>query len=269
MGVRARLVCNTASGSGTDLDAVRTALRDHGVTLVEDDPERVIVAGGDGTVGQGAELAERLGVPLAVIPTGTANDFARAHGISQDPLEAARLAATGRQTQSLELGRIDGRPFLNAATSGLGPSAARRAAPFKRFVGPLAYPLGAMLAGALDRPVRCTVGTAFEGEAWQVIVACSGAFGGGAEIAAADPGDGHLDVLVLPAGPRLRLAGHALAMRRGDLAEADGVIHERVREITVQVPAGTPFNVDGELVRCGPQVQLSAQHDAIHLVVGP
>ena len=56
-------------------------------------PERIAVAGGDGTIGSVAELAGRLGVPLAVIPTGTANDFARAHEL---PGRSARSGGAGR-----------------------------------------------------------------------------------------------------------------------------------------------------------------------------
>ena len=56
--------------------------------------DRIVVAGGDGTIGPVAELAGRLDVPLAVIPTGTANDFARANGIPLDVEAAARLAAS-------------------------------------------------------------------------------------------------------------------------------------------------------------------------------
>ena len=45
------------------------------------EPERLVVAGGDGTVAAVAELAGRLDVPLGVIPGGTANDFVRTSGL--------------------------------------------------------------------------------------------------------------------------------------------------------------------------------------------
>src|SRR3954453_17352406 len=83
-------------------------------------PDRMAAAGGDGTVGPLAELAGRLDVPLAVIPAGTANDFARAHGLPDDPAEATELAATGAPTRALDLGQLaDGRPFVNVASAGL------------------------------------------------------------------------------------------------------------------------------------------------------
>jgi diacylglycerol kinase (ATP) len=86
--------------------------------VAADAPERLAVAGGDGTVAGAAELAGRLGVPLGVIPGGTANDFVRTSGLPLDPLEAARLAVTGTELRRLELGRLgDGRPFVNVASA--------------------------------------------------------------------------------------------------------------------------------------------------------
>src|SRR4051794_39615951 len=82
--------------------------------------DRIAVCGGDGTIAPVAERAASLGVPLAVIPGGTANDFARAHGIPLDPRAAATVAVSGTFLQSLELGRLStGRPFVNVASAGL------------------------------------------------------------------------------------------------------------------------------------------------------
>jgi diacylglycerol kinase family enzyme len=55
-------------------------------------------------------------------------------------------------------------------------------------------------------------------------------------------------------------------MRRGTLAEQDDVIHVRGDEIAVDVPAGTPFNVDGEVVQPGGQVTFSARARAFTLI---
>ena len=130
---------------------------------------------------------------------------------SRTSWEAAVLAATGERTKPLELGRLsDGRPFVNVASAGLASVAARNAQPLKPRLGPLAYGVGAARAAATEAPLRATVRvdgrTDFDGRSWQVIVAVSGAFGGGSGVAEADPDDGRLDVVVLPAGSRLGLA---------------------------------------------------------------
>jgi diacylglycerol kinase (ATP) len=283
--VRIALTANPKSGGGLDPEPLAAAMREAGAEVevfgCEPDeleriaaarPERVAVAGGDGTIGPAAELAGRLGVPLAVIATGTANDFARANELPDDPVEAARLAATGTETRSLELGRLaDGRPFVNAASAGLAAKAARHASPFKRFLGPLAYGVGALRAAATEAPMRCTVrvdgGTAYEGGAWQVIVAATGAFGGGSEIGAADARDGVLDVAVLPAGSRLALARRAWGMRRGTVEQQKPVEHLRGRLLEIELPHGAELNVDGE-IRDGGLERVTVEAAAYALVVG-
>ena len=87
-------------------------------------------------------------------PVGTANDFARALGLPEDLAEAVELAATGRRTERLDLGRVGERPFVNAASAGLSPVAAREAHGLKRALGPLAYTVGALRAGLFADPGR-------------------------------------------------------------------------------------------------------------------
>ena len=265
-------VSNPGSGSG---DAVSPP---EGATVIQigdpvpDGAERIVVAGGDGSVGPYAEAAGRAGVPLAVIPVGTANDFARFHGIPSDPGEALELALNGTRLERLELARIDGRPFVNVASGGLAPVAAERAQPLKKALGPFAYAVGAVAAGVTADPFHCIVRVdgrqVFDGDAWQLIVASSGAFGGGAEVEEADPGDGVLDVVAVPAGSRLTLPGRAIAMRRGDLAGQEDVTHATGRAIQVDVEPSTLFNVDGEVVACERGlVEFSVEPAAFSLVV--
>jgi diacylglycerol kinase family enzyme len=278
--MRTTLICNPQSGRGIDADGTAQALRGLGLDIVEiahspqeaqaEGVERIVVMGGDGTLAPAAELAAARGVPLAVVAGGTANDFVRSLGLSLDREAAIEAAARSSRRRKLELARMDERPFLNAASAGLSPAAARRAEPFKRALGPAAYPVGAVLAGLFERPIACRAVVdgreAFSGDAWQVTVASTGAFGGGAEIEEADPHDGLLDLVVVPGGGRLGLPRRGLQMRRGTLAEQEDVVHVRGDELVVEVPAGTPFNVDGEIVQPGGRVTFRARARAFTLI---
>jgi diacylglycerol kinase (ATP) len=218
-------------------------------------PDRVVVASGDGGVGPAADAAGAAEVPLAVVPVGTANDFARRMRLPADPVAACRLAVHGRSLRRMDLGRAGDRPFVNLAAAGLSVRSTRAAAPLKRVLGPAAYPAGALGAGLLARPLPATVAVdgrpLFAGRAWQVMVACAGGFGGGARVEGADPADGLLDVVIIPAGPRRRLAGDAHAMRRGRIGARPGVTRARAEEVVVGLPPGTALNVDGEIVPAG------------------
>jgi diacylglycerol kinase (ATP) len=191
-----------------------------------------------------------------VIPTGTANDFSRALDLPLEIEEACVVAATGTRERSVDLLRAGDRPFLNAASVGLSVIAAHRARPLKRPLGPIAYALGALRAALTAKPLEVRVAAdgapVFAGPAWQVIVAGTGAFGGGSELEQAEPADRLVDVAVLEAGPRAALVRRAWGMRRGGLAGQPGVHHARGRTIELELPPRTPINVDGELCTVAP-----------------
>jgi diacylglycerol kinase family enzyme len=278
--VRIVLLANEASGSGTDAADLETALRGEGADVLRlpidrcgeagrHAPDRVVVAGGDGSVAPAADAAGELDVPLAVVATGTANDFARRMELPGDPAEACALAIRGRRLRRLDLARLGDRPFVNVANAGLATAAARRAGPLKGALGPLAYMVGAARTALTERPVRCAVSCdgrrLFAGDAWQVMVGCSGAFGAGSRLAEADPADGLLDVVAIAAGPRLRLARHAYGLRRGRVSAQPGVVHARGAVVDLDLPPGERLNVDGEL--CPPAPRAVVEPGRFELVV--
>jgi diacylglycerol kinase family enzyme len=115
--------------------------------------------------------------------------------------------------------------------------------------------------------VDCDGRELLAGDAWQVTVAASGAFGAGAAIEEADPADGSLDVVAIEAGPRLGLVGLAYRMRSGGVTDHPRAFHSSCTTAEVLAPDGTVFNVDGELVTIGP-ARFTVQPRAFRLVVG-
>ncbi|MBW3537342.1 MAG: hypothetical protein KY395_06195 [Actinobacteria bacterium] len=74
------------------------------------------VAGGDGSVNAAAAVAMTRDLPLLIVPTGTLNHLARDLGIYG--VEEAVSAVRAGTVQGIDVGRIDGRPFLNTASIG-------------------------------------------------------------------------------------------------------------------------------------------------------
>lgn len=279
------LIANCNSGGSTDPEEVAAALTAHGAVVQRFglDPEsreragraeveRVVVAGGDGSIGLAARIAQKLDVPLGLIPTGTANDFARSQQI---PLEVPRAAALAIESQGLrrmDLGRLaSGCSFVNVANTGLSTSAAREAALLKGVLGPAAYGVGAARAAVSAELLACRIRVegeeVFDGRCWQIIIAVTGAFGGGSRMDAADPQDGQLDVAVLPAGSRLGLVRRAWGMRRGTVSEQADVLHHRGCDIELDLPPGTELNVDGEVIKAAHPERATIETGAFALVV--
>ena len=129
------LFYSEAAGDGVGLAELRRAVtgaghklvhaveRHHGPESLLDVPaDLVVAAGGDGTVGAAARALAGRGVPLGVMPLGTANNVARSLGIDGGPDEVAATWRTARR-RPLDLGRVrlpDGEArFLEAVGGGL------------------------------------------------------------------------------------------------------------------------------------------------------
>ncbi len=82
------------------------------------------VAGGDGSVAAAAAVALEFGLPLAVVPAGTLNHFARDLGVATPP-EAAAAVVAGDGVQ-VDVAEVNGVPFLNTASIGSYPEMVRR-----------------------------------------------------------------------------------------------------------------------------------------------
>jgi len=78
----------------------------------------VVVAGGDGTLGFVARALIGTQHPLGVLGLGTFNNFARALGIPED-IDAAIDVVKSCRPRPVTIGRVNGRPFLEAAALGI------------------------------------------------------------------------------------------------------------------------------------------------------
>jgi diacylglycerol kinase family enzyme len=73
--------------------------------------------------------------------------------------------------------------------------------------------------------------------------------------------------VAIEAGPRIGLVSLAYHLRRGTLTHHPRAFHVHCDEAEVQVPDGTRFNVDGELLTEG-AARFTATKAAFRLVVG-
>jgi YegS/Rv2252/BmrU family lipid kinase len=265
------VVASANAGSAADAKsrAVAGILAEHGRTeliptrATEDldgaldrlDGRALVVAGGDGSlhfcVQRLWDRGELSAATMGLVPMGTGNDFARGLGLPLDPLRAAHAVGRGAPRSLDVLVDDAGEVVVNMAHAGLGAVAAEDAKAFKAKVGPLAYPLGAVIAAVRYEGWELEVavdGTPVGGRAELMVGVGNGrTIGGGTPLcpdAAAD--DGLLDVVVVNAtSPTARMA-FAMALRRGEHLEREDVDHARGREVRI---AGdpVPHNVDGEV----------------------
>ena len=134
-----------ASAHPGELTALARGAADDGV-------ERLVVCGGDGSIREVAEGCAGTGIPLAIVPLGTANILAAELGLPREPMACAEVAAAGRP-RTVALGFAGGRAFTFAASAGFDSAAVDRVdLKMKRQTGAWAYAY-AGLVSLLEGPL--------------------------------------------------------------------------------------------------------------------
>lgn len=237
--------------------------------------DRVVAGGGDGTVNEVSQGLMRLcpeeRPSLAILPLGTANDFARACTIPLDPLGALRLAAGGK-ARPVDLARANDRYFINVGSAGFGAAVtADTPVELKNFLGGGAYTLMGVLKALTFVPYPIDIrmpGVSLTGDA-VIGAACNGRQAGGGQVLAprAMIDDGLLDVVILLHFPLSRFDQIRTEMGQ---ASGDGEYVRRFRtpwlESSRRQPI--PLNLDGEPYNPD-RLRIESVPSAIRLVVPP
>jgi YegS/Rv2252/BmrU family lipid kinase len=228
----------------------------------------VVAVGGDGTVRGCAEGLAGSGVPLGIVPHGTANLLARSLGIPAHPRTALGAAVDpDGPGRPIDLAVADDEvPFT--AMAGIGLDAAVVAGTrLKHQFGWLAYAMSgaAHLATAPTRfSIRLDDEEPFERTARAVVVGNSGLLPGGFSLLPdARLDDGLLDVGVLaPHGP---LGWTRLATRVLTHSSHQDRMLERFQARTVEITAAKPLlrEVDGELAGTSRTLTASVKQGAL------
>ncbi|MGJ3265543.1 MAG: lipid kinase [Salinarimonas sp.] len=230
-----------------DPDRLSDVIRAHRDTV-----EMVIVGGGDGTMNAAARGLIDTGLPLGILPLGTANDLARTLGIPEDLEAAADLILAGR-THRIDCGEVNGRPFFNVASIGLSAELARGLTrDLKRRFGRFGYAIAAAQVVARARPFRATIESAGERArvlTFQIAVGNGRHYGGGMtvdEAAAIDDATLHLYSLEMRRPwELLRLAG---SFRSGRHVAFEDVRARTAKSFDVTTRRPRSINADGELI---------------------
>lgn len=228
----------------------------------------IVAAGGDGTLNEVASALIERGAPasLALLPLGSANDFARGAGIPLEP--DAALALLDLPATPVDIGTANERLFVNMATGGFGSQVtASTSDDLKKLLGGAAYLLTGLTRFA---EVRSAFGH-FQGPGfdWRGDFLALGigngrqAGGGIALCPNARIDDGLLDLCLIPApqdvGETLRVL-----LSGGMLGLETVAVTARLPWLEVEAPEGLDLNLDGEPQRCE-RVRFALRERALRL----
>jgi diacylglycerol kinase family enzyme len=124
-------------------DVPPATLADRVRAAIADGARRILVAGGDGSIGSAAGAIAGTGIELAILPCGTLNHLARDLSLPLNLEEAAQVAKTGRSV-AVDAAVVNDRIFLNTSSVGAYVSFVRARERLERRLG---YHIGSLVAG--------------------------------------------------------------------------------------------------------------------------
>lgn len=266
---RVAVIAHTGKVLGGGLNELRAVLGEFGVrqpiwsevdksrkapkrvrAALEAGAELVLVWGGDGMVQQCAGVVAGTGVPMAILPAGTANLLATNLAIPADIGEAVKIALHGVR-QAIDVGTMNGETFAVMAGAGFdGSIMADVDGATKERLGRVAYVRGsvkAMAAKRINAKIRVDGSAWFDGPASCVLVGNVGTVIGGLRVfETATPTDGLLDVGVVSAEGRfqwLRVLGRVVS--HGDTDRSPLVQSTKARKLDVRFASKVRYELDG------------------------
>lgn len=227
-------------------------------------PGAIVVAlGGDGTVHEVAKgLLKRGGKndatggrTLGVLPLGSGDDFAFSLGIARNDLSSALERLVSGKRCWIDLGMVNGEPFLNGVGTGFDAEVAERVRRSPRYLPGLAgylYSVMGALAGLAcpDALVVVDGAEVHRGPALLIGVQNGPRTGGSFLFApSATNSDGLLDVVVADRLSRLGALQLLPKVMRGAHVGHPAVELHRGREIQIRWGTPIPGHADGELLQ--------------------
>lgn len=211
----------------------------------------VVIGGGDGTLNAAAPALLETGLPLGIIPLGTANDLARTLGIPLDPVQAATVIARG-VTRRVDLGLANDHPFFNVASIGFGVDLTRALTrDAKSRWGILGYAVAGFHVLSRLRPFRAHIVQGDKRILTKTVHLAIGNgrhYGGGMTVSEdASIEDGRLNVYSLEVRSIWKLLLMLPAMRKGTHGRWQEVKTLSSDEIVVHTRRPRSVNTDGEI----------------------
>ena len=260
-----------AAGCGVDVDIALTERAGHGRELAAAfalaGVDTIVAWGGDGTVNEVAGAVAGTASAFGIVPAGSGDGFATTLGVARDPRAALGAALSGR-VRPLDVGEVNGRPFLNLAGIGFDARVAKRFNLLTRRGGlpylliglheGLTYPGQEYRVHLDDQP--------FDLRAFLLVFANGQQYGNNAIIA---PGarfdDGLLDALIVDARPFFPQLWRARRLFIGRDKRVNGIVRQAVTRAVVESSQPIEMHLDGECLEAGTRIEVGVRPGALRL----
>lgn len=212
----------------------------------------VLIAGGDGTIDSVVNEMKKknINLPIAILPAGTANDFANYIGMPHDVCDACNQILESN-VKKIDIGKINDKYFMNVASTGLFTDISQNMdMNLKNTIGKLAYYVKGIEQLPNFRKLKIKVTSeevCFDGDMYLMLV-FNGQTAGSLKFAYnAKVDDGLLDVIIIKAGIMKNILNIFIKMLRNEhLENVEGIIYFKTKRLEVECFEDIVTDIDGE-----------------------
>lgn len=219
----------------------------------------VIISGGDGTINHviNAMIKNDINIPIGIIPSGTSNDFAAHLNIPKRVTQACDIITKGN-TVEIDVGKINGRYFVNVAAGGLLTDVSQKIdINLKNTLGKMAYYIKGIEQLPNFRSIPITIeysGNIIQEEVYLFVI-LNGSSAGGFKLAPdAAACDGKLNFVAVKACNIVELFNLFIRMLKGDHLQDNNIIYLKDTEFKISCNENIETDIDGEI---GPDFPLN------------
>jgi YegS/Rv2252/BmrU family lipid kinase len=213
--------------------------------------DRILAAGGDGTLNEVINGLVPSSIPLGFLPLGTTNVLALELDIPFDVEKACDIFLHG-EPKAVNIGVANDRRFILMASAGLDAEAVYRVnLILKRWTGKFAYVISSLMvfARGSSPPIRLTLDSGEVVVGNTVIISNGKLYGGKFSIAPhANLEEDSLDICVFKKLGRCSLMKNLIRVTKGEEFQASDVVRFKVKSVMVEGD-NVPVQIDGDY--CG------------------
>jgi len=236
---------------------------------VEEGFEKIVAAGGDGTINEVVNGLAGTGATLGLLPIGTMNVFATELGLPVHDLERCWNIVQGQHTRTVDLARANQKFFVQLAGVGLDAQVVKEtSSQLKRNFGPLSYLISAAQIAARQPPQLFIESEKAASREGSFVLVGNGRLYGGPfpffKNAALD--DGLLDVVMFKRLGYLEIIKYLQDVVFSSKIRVPEVEYFQTRWLRVTSDQTVPVEVDGEVIGNCP-VEFSLHERALQVLV--
>lgn len=214
--------------------------------------KKIIAAGGDGTINTmvNAMIKNDIDVPLAIFPSGTANDFAYYFDIPTSIDEMVEIALSDNYTYA-DVGKAGEKYFINVLAMGMLVDVSQKTDPnVKNTLGIVSYYLKGVTEIPNLKPIPIKVTSdekSVETEMFFMIVMNGRSAGGFKRISpTSEINDGKFDVMIFESMNALEFPGLLMGVLSGNHKKNRNVIAFQTSKLRIESSQKVNTDIDGE-----------------------